>query len=671
MPPEVGSRRTTRGRVVVGVALVAVVALLATLLIVWWPESTRPDGRPKKDTAVGAAEDVTAAAVNLAASGLVVYEGRYTDPMLGRSRTRTQVTPGGTMLAETTVDGMTLKTMTVDGKTFVKADVSFWRRFGIPDKTGSTYGDNWVKTPSLGRSATNASLQQFAPDTIARELRREADKRLVRRGGLSTVGGVEVRRYTTPTRVVHITAEPPLRIVRMAPVAPRSGGGPSGPSADAPSGKPSWPSDMPSLPSGFPSLPSDLPSLPTAWPTGLPSLPPISPAGYHAGPGGGSADPVRAVGDDGGSYSVDLPPLTDTQRKSFQREVEKNVKELGNSIDLGVNFSVSGNVTLSPCSTSGCVANVTINNSITPGPDVRPAGDVSAEVTISVTLDGRPVGQCSQSVSMPPNGSARVSCPGNFYIPPSRNPRTHMVRAEAQAVARAMVQKEIKRVLSDVARDWKRNSPDYGVPGLSSPLKGSTDKPNKFTYRNPALGRANEPEPDAADIAAAQTVKNPASGTRDHMYKTWSKYLQRKATENKSPKSWTNWRKNYVENQGNPYKGEGFEGGFAQTNELNAEDGWLWGDFAQQLTSREMMNKITAVDRQPDIVNFDKKVLYELKFGSSPVKEDQVAKDAQLVKQGWRIIYIFSKRPRPGEREMLEKAGISWKVWKAVGTAVP
>jgi hypothetical protein len=344
---------------------------------------------------------------------------------------------------------------------------------------------------------------------------------------------------------------------------------------------------------------------------------------------------------------------------------------LEKSVDLGVSFSVSGNITLSPCSTSGCVANATITNSIVAGDDTRPAGPVSAQVTISVTLDGRPVGQCSQAVSMPPNGSASVSCPGNFYIPPSRNPKTHLVRAEAQAVARAMVQKEVKRVLEKVTQDWKRHSPDYGVPGLSSPFKGSTDQPNKFNYRNPALVRANEPKPSAADLEAAQDVKNPASGTRDHMYQAWSKHVAKQDAANKPVQPWTQWRNNYVQNQGNPYKGEAFEGGFAQANELKAEDGWRYGDSAQQLTSREMMNKITGVDRMPDIVNFDKNVMYEMKYGSSKVKADQVAKDKQLIGQGWRVIYIFSKQPSRATRLMLDEAGIPWKVWKAVGTAVP
>ncbi|MFF3129615.1 hypothetical protein ACFVRD_47315 [Streptomyces sp. NPDC057908] len=586
-----------------------------------------------------------------------------------------QVTSGGTVLSEMTLDGVTVKTLAVDGKTFVKADSAFWQRYGLSsDKFTSMYKNAWVKSPALGGYDTSASLRSLTPDTIAHELQRDADKRLVRRGVLSTIGGVKVRKYATPTRILYITAQPPLRIVRMAPAEV------SRPSSGAPSGVPSLPTGLPSLPTGYPSLPSEMPSLPGDLSSLLSDPPPVSPVGYFSETGGavrpGSAQvssvrPAAAPGDAGVSYSLDLPPLNDTQRRSLQGDVEKAVKELEKSVDLGVSFSVSGNITLSPCSTSGCVANATITNSIVAGDDTRPAGPVSAQVTISVTLDGRPVGQCSQAVSMPPNGSASVSCPGNFYIPPSRNPKTHFVRAEAQAVARAMVQKEVKRVLEKVTQDWKRRSPDYGVPGLSSPFKGSTDQPNKFKYRNPGLARANEPKPSADDLKTAQDVKNPASGTRDHMYQTWSKHVAKQGAANKPVKPWVAWRNNYAENQGNPYKGEAFEGKFAEVNELKAEDGWRFGDSAQQLTSREMMNKITGVDRMPDVVNFDKKVTYEFKFGRSKVKADQVVKDKELISQGWRVIYIFSRQPSRASRQMLDDAGIPWKVWKAVGTAVP
>ncbi|MER6633733.1 hypothetical protein ABT301_36910 [Streptomyces sp. NPDC000987] len=664
-PPGSGALGGTRRRVLAGVAAGAVVALLATLLAVLWPGGAQSDDRERREAAARAAaeaaEDVTAASVNLAASGAVVYEGSYLGS-LGGSHTRMQVTSGGTVLSEATLGGMTVRTLAVDGKTFVKADSSFWQGNGrSSDKYTSRYKNRWVKSPALGGYDTGASLRSLTPGTVAGELQREAGKRLVSRGGLSTVGGVKVRRYTTPTRTLYITAQPPLRIVRMAPAQ----------AARPSSGVPSLPTGVPSLPTGYPSLPSEMPSLPSDLSSlfsDLPSVPPVSPAGYRPA---AAARARSATGDAGASYTLDLPPLDDTQRRSLQGEVEKAVKELEKSVDLGVSFSVSGNVTLSPCSTSGCVANATITNSVIAGDDTRPSGPVSAQVTISVTLDGRPVGQCSQSVSMPPNGSASVSCPGNFYIPPSRNPRTHLVRAEAQAVARAMVHKEVERVLKKVTQDWKRHSPDYGVPGLSSPFKGSTDQPNKFAYRNPALARVNEPEPSAADLEAAQEVKNPDSGTRDHMYQRWSKYVAKQDAADKPVQPWPTWRNNYVQNQGNPYKGEAFEGEFAQVNALEAGDGWRYGDSAQQLTSREMMNKITGVDRMPDIVNFDKKVMYEMKYGSSKVKADQVAKDKQLIGQGWRVVYVFSKRPSRATRLMLDEADIPWKVWKAVGTAVP
>ena len=172
----------------------AIVGLLATLLTVLWPKDAQSDGRARKEAAARAAaeaaEDVTAASINLAASGVVVYEGSYSGSLLGGSRTRIQVTSGGTVLSETTLGGMTVKTLAVDGKTFVKADSSFWQRYGLSsDKYTSMYKDTWVKSPALGGYDSSASLRSLTPGTIAQELQRDADRRLVSRGGLATVGG--------------------------------------------------------------------------------------------------------------------------------------------------------------------------------------------------------------------------------------------------------------------------------------------------------------------------------------------------------------------------------------------------------------------------------------------------------------------------------------------------
>ncbi|MFC0599403.1 hypothetical protein [Streptomyces palmae] len=582
-----------------GVAIGAVLAVVGTLLAVLLPEDEKQAA--PKDPAVIAAEDMTAASVNLLSGGVVRYEGRYTDPLLGPSQLSLRFGPGGTMLAETDDDGAALATMTVDGKSFIKGGDSYWERFGTASDTRSAYSGKWIKLPSEVNPGAE-EMSKLAPETVARELRQAADRRQVRRGSPSTLHGVRVRRYTTPTRIVYLTAKPPLRIVRMVPVTARDQGpGSSSPSAPPtgaptapPTGLPSLPS-MPPLPTGIPSYPS-LPPLPSLLPSVRP-LPTLlvpregaSRAGYTVRDSGvAGARPVRAKAAGEPSYSLDLPTVDDKQRQSFRREVDKDVRALRDSIDAGIRISADGKVRLKPCNTGGCTARVKIRNRVLPTLSGKGGdGDVAARVTIRITLDGRQVGRCVKTVGMSPGGTAQVSCRAEFTIPPSRNPRTHLVRADARGTASAMVQADIARVLREISRDARRYGQDVGVPGLSDRL---------------------------ADGAG----------------------------------------------------GGGLTERFARAQGLREEDGWRWGKGARGLTSAEMMRKITGVAGKADIVNFDKRVGYQLAEGKPEIGADQVARDKRLIARGWRVVQVFSEEPSASVRRDLEAAGATVRVWSPAG----
>lgn len=116
-----------------------------------------------------------------------------------------------------------------------------------------------------------------------------------------------------------------------------------------------------------------------------------------------------------------------------------------------MSFALSGAVVLAPCGPNGCMATVSLSNTVTStSPYVTVNQPVNAQVTINMTLDGRPVQTCSVVVSMPPNGSTSTQCSASYYVAPSRTPRTYVVRAEAIAVARAVIQTDIDAMIADL-----------------------------------------------------------------------------------------------------------------------------------------------------------------------------------------------------------------------------
>jgi hypothetical protein len=75
-------------------------------------------------------------------------------------------------------------------------------------------------------------------------------------------------------------------------------------------------------------------------------------------------------------------------------------------VGLQIHFALDGEITLAPCTTNGCQANVKIKNGVQgTDPHIKPTGAVNATVTVNMMLDGRPVLTCVSTVSMRPNGS--------------------------------------------------------------------------------------------------------------------------------------------------------------------------------------------------------------------------------------------------------------------------
>src|SRR5215207_10085210 len=125
---------------------------------------------------------------------------------------------------------------------------------------------------------------------------------------------------------------------------------------------------------------------------------------------------------------------------------------LAQSLDSIVQVSLTGNANLSPCTTTGCTANLRFRSRVTSASKYVTVGkQVTVEVTITMTLDGRPVRTCPEVLTMKPKGTATVRCRASYYIPPARNPKNHQVYAAYTAVARAVTTADAKKMAADLA----------------------------------------------------------------------------------------------------------------------------------------------------------------------------------------------------------------------------
>jgi hypothetical protein len=387
------------------------------------------------------AEHLTSAATHLLENQGARYGGWFTGPDGERVTVSAMVTNEGALLADLTTDGETVTLTAIGDKTFVRAGRAFWRANDAPPDSIDRYAKRWVKVPSDFFGTDIPAL--LAPGALARTLGAVAEGSRVSSGQTTTLHGVVVQAVQTPDITVYVTVAEPRRIVRIA-----AGSGTDG------------------EPGGVQPSPST-----------------------HRTTRRSSAEPrvVPEWAPGATDFEIDLSGLAEAEVEDLYARLDKQLHELKTSIDSQVRFALTGSITLSPCTTTGCRANVTISNTVASrSPYLRPGQRVHAEITIRMTLDGRPVANCVKPTTMRPNRSASVSRFAAYHIPPSRNPRTHTVRAVASAVARAVIAADIRRMARDLAAEQKRNRPRPDTTPI--PDGSATPSPDPSAPGRPPLG---------------------------------------------------------------------------------------------------------------------------------------------------------------------------------------
>lgn len=373
----------------------------------------------RSDAAVGeAAEyDLFEAAEALSQLPAMRYGGFVTDDRGRRIPVDVRVSPKGAALATLTVSGRRVELLIAGGRTFVRADQAYWRSRGAPSDVLAEFGKQWVKTAPDEFGLDFATV--LGPAALAGQLDWAADRGETHIGPEITVNGVRARAVRTADVVVYVSADTPKRILRIAS-----------------------------------------PGTETASPE--PGV--YQTTGVRRGEG--SFHGVRAPGDEG--FQFDLSGLSNTEVEDFYRRLDQRIRELKNSVDSQVRFSLDGSITLAPCSASGCTANVRLSNRVDSASQYLAVRlPVTASITIRMTLDGRPIANCVTTKTMQPNGSASATCRAAYVIPPSRNPRRHLVEAQFSAVARAVAQADITKLAADVKKELeaaRRSRPSTPTP---------------------------------------------------------------------------------------------------------------------------------------------------------------------------------------------------------------
>lgn len=421
------------------------------------------------DPAYAAGYQISDAALELAVAPAEKFTGSFTSDTGRQVGLDAQVSNEGSMLATLTLGGEEAQFLASGARRFVQASANFWSSLDAYAADAALYGGTWVQVDNdfLGVDLPTLLAPQRLAWLIADPVRlRETSAP----GDVEDVNGVPARPIQAGTLTVWISEDEPQRIVRLR----NEGAQQSGNLVDPP--------------------PAQAPG-------------PDEDDEGGEGEGGETGEPDGGLAPELPEFALDLLEQTAEQAQQLlEQSISQRIRELITSVDSRVTFALNGQIVLAPCGPSGCTATVSLTNTVTStSPYVMVNQPVNAEITTNMTLDGAPVGSCTATVVMPPNGSASTQCTAAYYVAPSPNPRVYTVRASAVAVARALIQTDIDAMLAEVTRErersqtflWPDSTPLVPGGGLTNHQRagGHALRDHLGRTDNDLIARANQPNP--------------------------------------------------------------------------------------------------------------------------------------------------------------------------------
>ncbi|WBB91297.1 hypothetical protein [Verrucosispora sp. WMMC514] len=367
-------------------------------------------------------QELRRAAERLLTTPAIRYEGSFTGPDGDRIRMDVRVTNEGTVRGELTTGGQTAEILDLSDRTFIQVGAAFWRKAGITDGREKDFAKQWVRVPGDLFGFDFGDV--LAPALFATGMVPSIDENGYPQqeespelGAISSVDGVEAQAVVLGGVTYLISTAEPKQLLGVSTVPVTESGG------------------------GF------------------------QPIAYRV-----SDVELRAK----------LKVLTDDERQLLFDEVKRQMSVLSQALDSIVQVSLTGKASLSPCTTSGCTANLKLRSRVTSASKYVTIGkQVTVEVDITMTLDGKLVKFCPVVLTMKPKDTKTARCRASYYIPPARNPKTHQIYAAYTAVARAVTTTDAKKMAADFADEIERNgalgvkppnkSHEYLPPGVSPP----------------------------------------------------------------------------------------------------------------------------------------------------------------------------------------------------------
>jgi hypothetical protein len=204
-----GGLRRRRILVAAGAAAVAVVAAGALTAVALGGDD-EPAKRKPKQTAAAAPPAWTAALGRRLKRGTGLrYNGTLT--LTGGSvRARLQVSPSGSATGRLVAGALAADVVAVDGTTYIKAGLAFWRAFAAEVPHPEYYAGRWSKAP--------ASVPGFdvpgvlGPESIAKALAKTSGT-----PPTEDAGGVRAYRVRTPAADYLVSAAAPYRLLAVRP----------------------------------------------------------------------------------------------------------------------------------------------------------------------------------------------------------------------------------------------------------------------------------------------------------------------------------------------------------------------------------------------------------------------------------------------------------------------
>jgi len=374
VPPPFDRRR----RALISAGLILVLALTAAAAG-WWGTG---DGGPKRPAAgvtdpnIGHELPFGSAVLALAGAPEVHYQSTVD----GTGQVDVRVTNHDELIGTLSEDGQTYSLLGVGGKLFLKPPDSGLP--GVDPTQAAAWKGKWLTgQPAqdlLGPVTSSFVTPAKLAGQLVAALNAAPDLQVVE----AQLDGVAVLEAKTPVGLIAVTKAEPNRFVQIVPDSGADGNAPSAGSTGS-TGAPGSP--------GSTSSPSA-----TANAFGSPTSRTVEEAAVHFAPSSGATN-VQV-----------LPEKPGDVANTYQNLRTQTQQLATGSVNTDLQLSKQGDSIT--CNAGGCQVNVNVADAVSTSSGSVQGGTVTAVLTATVAVEGRPAGGCTSTSALPLSGTTPMSC---------------------------------------------------------------------------------------------------------------------------------------------------------------------------------------------------------------------------------------------------------------------